>query len=142
MSVAEAWALFSFLGFMVAVVGAQSARQEYHEARKDYQLSDRAGVRILARDQLRQRKTTYARLVIFALVMSGYVAVGVIATRLPRPPSETAEATRTILALILISGEVGLVTAKVMDLYTLYHQKRARALWNERHERGGHHLDE
>lgn len=135
MSVAEAWALFSFLGLIVAVVGAYFARQEYQEARKDYEFSGRTGTRILARDQLRQRKTTYARLVIFALVMAGYLAVGVIAIGLPPPPSETAEALRAILALILVSGEVLLVLAKMMDLYTLYQQKRARTLWDERHER-------
>lgn len=150
MSVAQAWALFSFLGFLVAVFGAYFARQEYQEARIDYELSDRGGTRILARDQLRQRKTTYARLVIFALVMAGYLAVGIIAIGLPPPPSETAEFLRTILALILVSGEVGLVLAKIMDLYTLYHQRRARTMWNERHEdeshenheHGGHRLDE
>lgn len=142
MSVAEAWALFSFLGLMVAIVGAYFARLEYLEAKIDYQLSDRTGTRILARDQLRQRKTTYARFVIFALVMAGYLAVGIIAIRLPPPPSETAEALRATLALILVSGEVLLVLAKSMDLYTLYHQRRARTLWDERHEQGGHTLDE
>lgn len=135
MSVAELWTAFSLLGFLVAVVGAYFARLEYHESKKDYQFSDRpgaAGTRLLARDQLRQRKTTYARLIIFALVMAGYTAVGAIAMSLPPPPSETAEAKRALLALILVSGEVLLVVAKTMDLYTLYQQRKVRTLWDER----------
>jgi hypothetical protein len=133
MSVAELWTAFSLLGFLVAVVGAYFARLEYHESKKDYQFSDRAGTRLLARDQLRQRKTTYARLIIFALVMVGYTAVGAIAMSLPPPPSQTAEATRVLLALILVSGEVLLVFAKIMDLYTLYQQRQARATWDRNH---------
>lgn len=132
LAITWAWTLIAALGLVAGVVGSYFAFREWRDSRQDFEVSiSMGGSRVVALDDLRIRRTAMIRLMLFSLAIVTYLAVGlgiiIVPPSYQRPPEEEARSVFTSMALIL--GLVVIVTAKMLDLYTLYRQRLARRQW-------------